>query len=205
MTSRYLLLRPWTCALLSGALVACATPQQGALFQADTSFANGRHDEAASAYASVAERSKDKDEALRARLFALLAQRAASGPNNLDRVLSELRSLSVGAGHSPWGRLAGIYADEIAQAGALRWALQRAGADLGSRDTRIARLEVELARKDQEATDLAASLEAVKDERTQQQRNTKELEEQLAARDASIASLEAELAALKRIDMSRNP
>lgn len=198
-------LRSVTLALQCCVLSACATSQQGPLFEADRTFASGRHDEAASAYASVAERSKDKNEVLRARLFALLSQRAASGPANLDRVLAELRELSVSAGHSQWGHLAGIYANEIAQAEALRWALQRAGADLGTRDARIAHLESELAKNQQEATDLAASLEAIKDERAQQQRGAKELEEQLVAREASIASLEAELSALKRIDMSRDP
>lgn len=196
---------PWTCLAMTCTLMACATPQHGPMVQADAAFAGGRHNEAASAYASVAERSKDKDEALRARLFALLAQRAASGPDNLDRVLSELRSMAVSAGHSPWGRLAGIYADEIAQGEALRWALQRAGADLGTRDVRIANVESELSKKEQEATDLFASLEAMKDERAQQQRSVKELEEQLVTKEASIANLEAELAALKRIDMSRDP
>lgn len=191
--------------LLPGMLVACATPQHGATGSADLAFLSGRHQEAASAYASVAERSKNKDEVLRSRFLALLSQRAASGPTNLDRILSELRELSVSGADSHWGRLAGIYADEIAKAEALRWALQRAGADLGTRDERIAQLEAELAKRQSEHAELSASLEALREERAQQQRSAKELEEQLAARDGSIASLEAELAALKRIDMSRDP
>lgn len=188
------------------ALSACVTtPPPSSLVESDLAFVSGRNEEAATSYASLAERTKEPDAYFRARLFALLAQRAASGPGSLDRILNELRILATEASETPWGRVAGLYADEIVQTEALRFALQRAGADLSQRDSKLRELETTLAQTRAEATALADSIQAARDERAADQRNQKELEEQLLTREAAIATLEAELDALKRIDMARNP
>ena len=188
------------------ALSACVTtPDALMMDEADRAFASGRHDIAATSYASLAEQNKEPDAHYRARLFALLAQRAASGPGNLDRIVSELRALAAEASETPWGRVAALYADEIGQTEALRFALQRAGIDLSVRDAKLRELETTLAQERAQAAALTGSIEAAKEDRAADQRALKELEEQLATRDASIATLEAELEALKRIDMARNP
>ena len=131
--------------------------------------------------------------------------RPPASPDALDPIHAELRAFAVEAKGSPWGRLAGLYADGMGQAEALRWAVQRAGADLQARSTRITQLETELVLARQEATELHAALQTLREERVQQQRTHRDLEEQLATNAALLTSLEAELAALKRIDMSRTP
>lgn len=192
--------------LVALALTGCVTTgPQRPLDQADLAFTRGDLQDAAGAYARAEDEAGNRDERLRARLFALIARTASSAPGALDPVHAELRAFAVEARASHWGRLAGLYADEMAQAEALRWAVQRAGADLEARRLRIAELEAELAHARQEATDLSETIATLKDEKAQQQRSTKELEEQLATNAALLASLEAELAALKRIDMSRTP
>ncbi|HLT28543.1 MAG TPA: hypothetical protein VK013_00770 [Myxococcaceae bacterium] len=203
-------LRPLRRGLLTltglAALSGCVTtPDPLAIDEADRAFVSGRNDVAATSYASLAERNKDPDAHFRARLFALFAQRAASGPGNLDRIVSELRVLAAEANETPWGRLAALYADEIGQTEALRFALQRAGIDLSVRDAKLRELETTLAQERAQAAVLTGSIEAAKDERAADQRAMKDLEEQLATREATIATLEAELEALKRIDMARNP
>src|SRR5690606_9471174 len=137
-TLKYAALRRGLLTLLGlAALSACVTTPDGlSLDEADRAFTSGRHDVAATSYASLAERSKEPDAHFRARLFAILAQRAASGPGNLDRIISELRALAAEASETPWGRVAGLYADEIGQTEALRFALQRSGIDLSGRDTK---------------------------------------------------------------------
>jgi len=119
--------------------------------------------------------------------------------------LGELRAFASEAKSSPWGRLAALYADEMAQTDALRRAVLRAGADLASQETRIAELERTLLASGQELGAVNATIEVMKDDRLQMLRSIRELEELLQTRAAAIVTLEAELEALKRIDMSRSP
>lgn len=198
--------RPSAVVLAALALVGCATSgSMRPMDAADLAFTRGDLQDAAGAYARAEDDAATRDERLRARLFSLIARTASSAPGALDPVHAELRAFAVEAKGSHWGRLAGLYADEMAQAEALRWAVQRAGADLAARSTRIAELEAELAQARQEAIELTATIQTLREERAQQQRSTRELEEQLATNAALLASLESELAALKRIDMSRSP
>ena len=188
------------------ALSACKTPQQTRPIDvADRLFVRGDHEAAAVSYAAAADIATDSNEELRARFFALLSRRAASEPAQFDRMLGELRSFSNEASSSPWGRLAGFYADEMSRTDAMQRAVQRAGADLAAQEVRIAELERTLLASGQEVSDLNAAAEAMRDERQQLQRSVRELEELLQLRAAALVSLEAELEALKRIDMSRTP
>lgn len=172
---------------------------------ADDLFARGDHRGAAEAYAAAAAHSKVQGDADRARFFHLLADRAASGPDDFDALLDAFRALSVEASGTRWGRLAGLYADEMSQANSLRWALQRAGADVVALLSKLTELDASLAAKEQLTAEQAAQLQAMKDERAQLQRSLHDLEEQLAARGAALDEVKAELDALKRIDLSRVP
>lgn len=187
-------------------VVGCKTPQQTRPIDvADRLFVRGDNEAAAVSYAAAADIATDSNEELRARFFSLLSRRAASAPEQFDRLLGELRAFAGEAKSSPWGRLAGLYADEMAQTDALRRAVLRAGADLASQEARIAELERTLLASGQELGAVNATIDVMKEDRQQLQRSIRELEELLQTRAAAIVTLEAELEALKRIDMSRSP
>ncbi|HEY1101440.1 MAG TPA: hypothetical protein VGF99_21050, partial [Myxococcota bacterium] len=157
------------------------------------------------AYAAAEKASTDSNEQLRARFFALIARRVGSGPEHFDDAMNALRAFAAEASSSQWGRLAGLYANEMGQIDALRRTVLRAGADLAAFETRIDVLERELSNRDLLVGELQTQMTAMKDERTQLQRSVRELEELLQSRAAKLVDLENELEALKRIDMQRTP
>ena len=160
---------------------------------------------ASGAYADAASRTKDPDKAFRARFFQILTRRASSGPDEFDSVLSDFRALAAEATGTRWGRLAGLYADEMSQANTLRWALQRAGADVVKLQAQIETTQSELDAAKQTNTEQAATVQSLTNERAQLQRTIHDLEDQVAERAAVIDALQAELDALKKIDLSRVP
>ena len=188
------------------AFSGCVTkPSIRAQDLADEAFAKGDDARAEEGFRTARAEASNDGEAERAKLFELLARRAQAGADGLDAVLVELRTFAVSAPHSPWGRLAGLYADEMAQVDALRWALQRSGAELAALERRVAELEASVERGEKIAQELGEVLAALREERAALQRTLRESDEQLAQRDAQIAELQAELEALKSIDMSRTP
>jgi len=172
---------------------------------ADQAFARGDYLEAQAGYRLAGENAASPGEAARTRLMALLARRGTSSPEELDALLSDLRTFAVSAAETPWGRMAQLYADEMAQVDALRWAVQRSGAEISLLERELAEFKDALARTEQLVTELTAQLQTSRDERAQLQRTLKEREEDAALQGARIAELEAELEALKSIDMSRSP
>ncbi len=172
---------------------------------ADRLLLRGDHEAAAASYAVAAAEATDSNEELRARFFAVVAARAGSGPARFDEVMNALRAFAAEASSSPWGKLAALYADEMAQIDALRRAVLRAGADLAALEMRIDVLERELSSRDLLVGELQSQVNAMKEERLQLQRSHRELEELLQNRAARLVDLETELEALKRIDMQRTP
>lgn len=188
-------------------LSACLTkaPAIRARDVADEAFSRGDHVRAETEYRAAEAEASTADERERARLHALLSRAAAAGAEGRDAALAELRTYAVSAAGTSWGRLATLFTDEMAQADALRWALQRAGADIARLEERVAALEEEVAQGERTNAELTQVQTTLREERTQLQRAQRELEELLALRAARIAELEAELEALKSIDMSRTP
>lgn len=198
--------------LLAGAGCTRTIPPRAPLQVADEHFARGEHRGAGAAYELAIAQATNPDERARARFFQLLSRRSDRGPAEFDSVIKDLRALSVEAAGTRWGRLAGLYADEMGQANSLRWALQRAGADVASLQSKLAELEATLEGEQQLAAEQAAQLQALKDERAQLQRAIHERDERLAARSAAVDEVKAavdevkaELDALKQIDLSRGP
>lgn len=194
---------------VTAAIVAaggCQTPPPvRPLDVADRHFTGGEYAAAAASYDGAAASAIDSDDELRGRFFALLSSRAASPPTQAGASLAALRAFAAEASSSPWGRLAGLYADEMAQTDALQQAVLRAGADLAARDERIAALERVIIERGKQNDELAALVTELKDERERQERAERELEELLSSRAEAIVKLENELEALKRIDLSRSP
>lgn len=187
-------------------LSSCTTPTKTrALDVADRLWLAGDNEAAALSYAAAGDVAGDVDEALRARFFSIMARRAAGGPAAFDEAQAALRVLAAEAKLSPWGRLAGLYADELSQIEALRKTVLAAGADLATMQTRIDVLQADLVARGIERDELDAKFSAVWDEQAQLQRTIRDLEELLEHRNARLADLERELAALKRIDMSETP
>lgn len=192
-------------ALLALGLGACQTPPPvRPLDAADRLFVAGAP-AAADAYVAAASQAVDSNDELRARFFALLARRAEATPVESDAMQEALRAFAAEASSTPWGRLAGLYADEMARTDALQQAVLRAGADLAQRDERIAALERTLIERGEQSEQLSALIAELKDERERQARAQRELEELLSSRADAIVKLENELEALKRIDLSRTP
>jgi len=192
-------------ALVGLGLGACQTPPPvRPLDAADRLFVAGDPG-AADAYTAAASKAVDSNDELRARFFALLARRATATPTELAAMQEALRSFAGEASSTPWGRLAGLYADEMARTDALQQAVLRAGADLAQRDERIAALERTLVERGEQNEELSLLIAELKDEREKQARAQRELEELLSSRADAIVKLENELEALKRIDLSRTP
>lgn len=185
-------------------LSSCTTPPTRTIDVADRLWAAGDNEAAALSYAAAADVSAG-DDAVRARFFSIVARRAAGGPATFDETHAALRALAANATTSPWGRLAGIYADELSQIEALRRTVLAAGADLAAMQTRIDVLQADLVARGLERDELDAKFSAVWDEQAQLQRTVRDLEELLEHRNARLTVLERELAALKRIDMSETP
>jgi hypothetical protein len=191
--------------LLTVVVGACQTPPPvRPLDAADRLFVAG-DPAAADAYAAAAPRIIDSNEELRARFFSLLARRAIAPATESGAMQLALRSFAAEASSTPWGRLAGLYADEMARTDALQQAVLRAGADLAQRDERIAALERTLVERGAQSDELSAVIVELKDEREKQARAQRELEELLSSRADAIVKLENELEALKRIDLARSP
>lgn len=184
---------------------SCTTPKARVLDVADRLWVSGDHEAAGMSYAAAADVAGEPDDVLRARFFSIIARRAAGGPAALDEAQTALRGLAAEAKTSPWGRLAGLYADELSQIEALRKTVLAAGADLAAMQTRIDVLQADLAARGVERDELDAKFSAVWDEQAQLQRTIRDLEELLENKTARLTDLERELKALKRIDMSETP
>jgi hypothetical protein len=192
-----------TCVVIVAA--GCQTPPPvRPLDTADRLFVVGDPG-AADAYAAAAPKIVDSNEELRARFFALLARRAIAPPTESGAMQQALRAFAGEASSTPWGRLAALYADEMARTDALQQAVLRAGADLAQRDERLAALERTLAERGTQSDELSALIVELKDERDRQARAQRDLEELLSSRADAIVKLENELEALKRIDLARTP
>jgi hypothetical protein len=192
-------------AILGLGLGGCQTPPPvRPLDAADRLFVAG-DPAAADAYAAAASKAVDSNDELRARFFSLLARRATAMPTESAAMQEALRTFAGEASSTPWGRLAGLYADEMARTDALQQAVLRAGADLAQRDERIAAVERTLAERGEQNLQLSALITELKDEREKQARAQRELEDLLSSRADAIVKLENELEALKRIDLSRTP
>jgi hypothetical protein len=184
---------------------ACQTPPPvRPLDTADRLFVAG-DPAAADAYAAAAAAATDSNDELRARFFTLLARRATATPTESGAMQAALRAFAGEASSTPWGRLAALYADEMARTDAIQQAVLRAGAELAQRDERIAALERTLVERGTQNEQLSALIAELKDEREKQARAQRELEELLSSRADAIVKLENELEALKRIDLSRTP
>ncbi len=200
--------KAFTLLMLAGVLGGCLGPKAAVVRAQDTADAAlvaGDHARAEEAYRAAEAEAQTRDAQERARLFALVAKLSAVGADGRDEALSQLRTYSVNAADTPWGQLAALHRDEMAQADALRWALHRAGADISALEKRVAALEEEVAQGQRTQAELTQAQTTLREERAALQRTLREVEELSAARAARIAELEAELEALKSIDMSRSP
>lgn len=140
-----------------------------------------------------------------ARFFRALAWLARNPHSNRDRVLFEFRALEFEYADLIWGRLAGHYVADAARIDALQATLLELAVEQRDLLVRIDELEHSLAA-------VLAKLAERESEVVELERERGDLREQLGsarARAEALAvrlrELEGELAALKQIDMQREP
>jgi hypothetical protein len=147
----------------------------------------------------------DRERVAEARFFRALAWMAQDPHANQARALHEFRTLEFEFGDVIWGDVAALYVATATRVDALQATLLELGFEQRELQARIEVLERSLADVHTELAERDTKIEALQRERS-------ELAEQLEAARAEakktvarLRELEDELAALKQIDMQRDP
>ncbi len=141
----------------------------------------------------------------RAQFLRAVARLAVGNPEAKELAKQELWRLEHEHSTTLWGVLARLYLGEVTRGRVLRQTILHAGAELHRARERIGELESELARVGDNNAELEQTLTALKEERGRLQWQLKELQDKNTAQETRIRDLEESLAALKRIDMQRQP
>jgi chromosome segregation ATPase len=182
-----------------------SAPAEPELWAGDALFAEGRCGEAVAAYSAALEETTTRDATARLRLFRALARLECASTQSTEQAFGELRALERDYPTLVWGRLARLFIDELVREQALQQTLSRAEAELARLDEQIERLEQDVRTARADATDHKALLATLRSERRTLQDAYEQATEKATAAQRRVEQLEAELAALKRIDMAREP
>ncbi len=200
--------RAWI--LVVAAALACARPGPSEAPEPaptlEQLFVAERHAELVrAAEAALADEDLPRERVAEARFYRAIAWLAGAPGNARARGLAELRALEFEYPDLIWGRLAEL---EVAAAGRvealqatlveLALAQHEAHAELEALARRLAEREAALARTKAEADKLER-------ERADLRAQLEQARARLVEQSAALAELEAELAALKQIDMQREP
>jgi chromosome segregation ATPase len=165
-----------------------------------------RHGEVVLMAAAIIEAEPEQRERVaEARFFRALAWLAQNPDRNQDRAVHELRKLEFEFSDVIWGRVAALYVAAVTRIDALQATLVELGFEHRELQARIEVLEQSLTElhADLETRDTTISgLERERDEFTKQLEAART---EAAATSARLRELEDELAALKQIDMQREP
>jgi hypothetical protein len=169
-------------------------------------YMTGRHGEAVlMATAIVQGNPDDREIVAHARLFRAMSWLEQDRRVEQARALLELRELELQYGDHVWGQLAAAYVDKILRADLLQEALLELTLELRELEQEIRGLELILAQTQAELATRDAKMSSVEQERDhlREQINAAKVKAKLDA--GRILELEAELAALKQVDMQREP
>ncbi len=140
-----------------------------------------------------------------ARLFRALAWSAVDPHRNQPRVLAELRVLELEYPDLVWGRMAAHLVEQLTRADALQATLLELVLERRELRARIETLEQRLAEVQSELDQADSERVAVGRERAELVEQLELARTQVASTAARVRELEDELAALKQIDMQREP
>jgi flagellar motility protein MotE (MotC chaperone) len=121
------------------------------------------------------------------------------------RALLELRELELEFGDCVWGQIAGAYVDTLLRMYQLQEALLELTLELREHEQQIRTLEQRLAEALTTLAGRDAKLTAVEHERDQLREQLDQAKAKATLNANRILELEAELAALKQVDMQREP
>lgn len=171
----------------------------------DRLFAEGRFEAAVAAYTDALATELDPSERTRLRLFRALALRARGDRHGNRLALEALREIEHQQERTIWGRIARLFVDEMAREEALRDTVLQAAARLRDVQAEVEALEAQLAERDELLEEQRSNLANLKEERSRLAGQLSEAEAQAEKQAARLQELERELAALKQIDMQRQP
>ncbi|MFO7566374.1 MAG: hypothetical protein R6X02_27270 [Enhygromyxa sp.] len=148
---------------------------------------------------------EEPERAAEARFFRALAWLVQDPPGKHARALLELRQLEFEHPDLLWGRLAGLYVAAMTRVEVLQATLVELAIEQRDLQTRLEALEQSLAELLAERSKREADLAALNRERNQLVEQLEEARKQAVEAAARLRELEDELAALKQIDMQREP
>jgi hypothetical protein len=194
-------------------LGACSSPQAQTQAPADDPptlaqlFVAERYDELELLAAGVIDdpEQDDRERVAEARFFRALAWLAQDPPGKQPRALFELRKLELEDADLLWGHLAGLHVTALTRVEVLQLTLLELAIEQGHLQVRIDALEGELADRIAERSKREADLAALTRERNDLLEKIDEARKQATVTAARLRELEDELAALKQIDMQREP
>lgn len=140
-----------------------------------------------------------------ARFYRALAWQARDPYGNRDRALLELRNVEFEYSDLIWGRLAGHHVADAARVDALQVTLLELAVEQRDCLARIDELEQHLADAQSELAARESKLADVERERDELREQLDSARTRAAETAVRLRELEAELAALKQIDMQREP
>lgn len=200
------------CSLVLGLVFGCGQPlpqptpvPSNEPVHGDALFVRGAFRAAVQAYDREIAKLTDPEAVAKTRFFRAVARIAIGNLAAKELARRELWQLEHEYASSVWGMLARLYLGEVSRGRVLRQTILHAGAELHHAQERIAELEGDLAQLGEQNAELQQTLTAMKEERARLQWQVKEAQEKSAAQEARVRELEEELAALKRIDMQRQP
>jgi chromosome segregation ATPase len=194
-----------------GLLLGCAGPKPPPLQAAparpdpDASFALGRFSAAIAEYEELERTANDPDAALRSRFLAAMARLALDDLAEGSEAQKTLRRIEREHPASLWGAVSRVYLAELARGVVLHQAVLRSGVELHENKERIAAYEATLSSAETDFRELQAAFTVAREERAKFQTQLKEAQVSIASLEERIRELESELAALKQIDMKRQP
>lgn len=147
----------------------------------------------------------DRERVAEARFYRAIAWLAQDPHGKQARALHDLRKLEFESSDLLWGRIAALYVAAVTRADVLQTTLLELAIEQRDLQTRVEALEHGLAELHAELAERDADLAGLTRERNELVEQLDEAREQAATLVERIRELEAELAALKQIDMQREP
>ncbi|PRQ05601.1 hypothetical protein [Enhygromyxa salina] len=169
-------------------------------------YTEGRHGEVVLlATAIIDEHPGRRETVAHARFFRAMSWLAQDRRIERARGELELRALELDYADCVWGQIAGAYASKLFRVDALQSALLELTLELRELEGQISTLEHELAEVEANGEQRDAKLAAVERERDQLRAQLDAAQAGAKLAESRIVALEEELAALKQVDMQREP
>jgi chromosome segregation ATPase len=148
---------------------------------------------------------EQRERVAEARFFRALAWMAQSPHHDQARTLHELRTLEFEFSDQIWGRLAALYVAAATRVDVLQGTLLELGAEQRELKARIEVLDQSLAELQATLGERDTQIAGLERERGELKEQLEDSRAEAAATAARLRELEDELAALKQIDMQREP